>query len=60
MKKGTKAGRSRRSKCACTSCQCTVDTSNGVRKGNLVYCGRACMTMCTREVCRCEHDHCSV
>lgn len=60
MKKQGKTNSARRSKCACASCQCTVAMDKGVRKGNLVYCSRACTTECTKEVCRCEHDHCSV
>ena len=51
---------SRRLKCACASCQCTVDMDQAVRKGNLVFCGTACAEKaCTIEDCRCEHDHCS-
>lgn len=50
--------RSTRVKCACASCTCTVDITQGVRKNNLVYCGKACLTACTLEQCMCEHDHC--
>lgn len=64
MKKTTsnplRTRRSRRVKCACASCQCTVDMEHAVRKGNLLYCGRACLTECTRDSCRCEHDHCAI
>ncbi len=49
---------SRRIKCACASCNCMVDLSRGVRKGNLVYCGRACLTECSLEECGCDHDCC--
>ena len=52
--------RSSRMKCACASCQCTVDMERALRKGNLVYCSRACMTACTLEKCMCEHDHCMI
>lgn len=52
--------RSSRMKCSCASCQCTVDMDRALRKGNLVYCGRACMTQCTLEQCMCEHDYCAV
>ena len=58
---GQQAGGSRRIKCACASCQCTVDLDRGVRKDNLVYCSEVCaVKACTVEECRCEHDHCSV
>lgn len=58
---GSEAGRvSRRMKCACASCTCTVDLDRGVSRGNLVFCGEACASRaCTVEVCRCEHDHCA-
>jgi hypothetical protein len=35
-----------------------VDIATGVRKNNLVYCGKACLATCTPEQCMCEHDHC--
>lgn len=64
MKKAKSQGRSasgsRRMKCACASCQCTVDLDRGVRKGNLVYCSEMCARGCTPEQCRCEHDHCAM
>ncbi|HUK83401.1 MAG TPA: metallothionein [Verrucomicrobiae bacterium] len=51
---------SRRVKCACASCHCTVALDRGVRRGNLVFCGEACASrVCTLEVCRCEHDGCA-
>lgn len=64
MKKSAKtkvsAKRSRRVKCACASCVCTVDLDRGVRRGNLVFCGEACAAKaCTVEECHCEHDHCA-
>lgn len=49
---------SRRIKCACASCNCLVDIDKGLRKGNLLYCSRACLTECTFEVCACDHDCC--
>ncbi len=52
--------RSRRVKCACASCVCTVDVSKGFRKGNLVFCNRICASRCTIEQCFCEHDACHV
>ena len=54
------ARRSRRVKCACASCVCTVDIEKGYRKGNLVFCGRLCATRCVINQCYCEHDHCHV
>ncbi|MCS7049543.1 MAG: metallothionein [Verrucomicrobiae bacterium] len=46
-------------KCACASCNCTVDMSSAIRRKNLVYCSEQCARRdCTPEVCRCEHDHC--
>jgi len=52
--------RSRRTKCACASCQCTVPASGGVRRDNLVFCSEACASRaCTVEVCACEHDGCA-
>jgi hypothetical protein len=57
--KGT-AKRSGRTKCACPSCQCTIATGGGVRRGNLAFCSEACASRaCTIEVCACEHDHCA-
>jgi hypothetical protein len=51
---------SRRVKCACASCQCTVALDRGVRNGNLVFCGKACASRaCTLEICNCEHDACT-
>lgn len=50
----------RRIKCACLSCQCTMDMDNGFRKDNRVYCSRICFSRCTREQCYCEHDHCLI
>lgn len=49
---------SRRIKCACASCNCLVDMDRGLRKGNLLYCSRACLTECSFEVCACDHDCC--
>lgn len=49
---------SRRIKCACASCNCLVDIDRGLRKGNLLYCSRACLTECTFEDCACDHDGC--
>jgi hypothetical protein len=55
------AGRkSRRLKCACASCQCTVDMDRGYRQGNLVFCNRICASRCTLETCYCECDSCKV
>jgi hypothetical protein len=51
---------SRRIKCACASCNCTVDMDRAFRKGAQVYCSRQCAEVCTKEVCRCEHDHCAM
>lgn len=48
----------RRIKCACASCNCMVDIDTGVRKKNLVYCSRACLTECSFEECNCDHDGC--
>lgn len=60
-KTAAKPSRPMRVKCACASCQCTVDIRRGVRRGNLVFCGEACAARaCTLEECRCEHDACSV
>jgi len=51
---------SRRMKCACASCTCTVDLTRALRRGNLVFCGEACASRaCTVESCRCEHDCCA-
>ncbi len=50
--------RSRRMKCSCAGCTCTVDLIKAYRKGNLVYCSRQCAESCTPEVCACEHDDC--
>lgn len=73
MKKKTKAkktrkatnpagtGRSsRRIKCACAPCNCMVDMDKGLRKGNLLFCSRACMTRehCSLMECYCGHDEC--
>jgi len=53
------AGRStNRIKCACASCNCMVDLDKGLRKGNLLYCSRACLSECTFEDCACDHDCC--
>ncbi|HVM61559.1 MAG TPA: conjugal transfer protein TrbI [Verrucomicrobiae bacterium] len=65
MKRTTKAKsagkRSRRIKCACASCQCTLAEGGGVRRGNLVFCSETCASRaCTVEVCACEHDCCAV
>lgn len=49
---------SNRIKCACASCNCLVDLDKGLRKGNLLYCSRACLTECTFEDCACDHDCC--
>ena len=50
---------SRRLKCACASCICTVDMAKALRRGNLVFCGEVCASKaCTFEDCRCEHDGC--
>jgi hypothetical protein len=50
---------SRRMKCACASCTCTVDMDRATRRGNLVFCGEACAARaCTVETCACEHDAC--
>ena len=54
------AKRSRRVKCACASCVCTVDIAKGYRKGNLVFCNRLCASRCTINQCYCEHDACHV
>lgn len=54
-----KARSSRRMKCACSSCQCTVDMDKATRKGNLVFCSKACAEKaCSTESCQCEHDTC--
>ncbi len=54
-------GGSRRSKCACASCTCTVDMDKAIRKGNLLFCSETCASRaCTVEECACEHDHCLV
>ena len=51
---------SRRMKCACASCNCTVDMMKALQRGNLVFCSEACASRaCTLESCRCEHDCCS-
>jgi len=49
---------SNRIKCACASCNCMVDMDKGLRKGNLLFCSRACLTECTFEDCACDHDCC--
>jgi hypothetical protein len=50
---------SRRMKCACASCTCTVDMMKALQRGNLVFCSEACASRaCTLEICRCEHDSC--
>ncbi len=55
------AKRSKRTKCACASCQCTVAVGEGVRRDNLVFCSETCASRaCTVELCACEHDHCSM
>ncbi|HUJ09797.1 MAG TPA: conjugal transfer protein TrbI [Verrucomicrobiae bacterium] len=64
MKKSAKTTtspkRSRRVKCACASCVCTVNPDTAVRRGNLVFCGQACAAKaCTIEDCHCEHDSCA-
>jgi hypothetical protein len=58
---GTGRG-SQRVKCACTSCQCTVDIDKAVRKDNLVFCSTMCAShaRCTFEECGCEHDCCTM
>jgi hypothetical protein len=65
MKKSAKSGvpakQSRRVKCACASCMCTVNPDAAVRRGNLVFCGEACAAKaCTIEECHCEHDDCAM
>jgi Prokaryotic metallothionein len=65
MKKSAKSDpspkRSRRIKCACASCVCTVNPDTAVRRGNLVFCGEACAAKaCTIEECHCEHDDCAM
>jgi hypothetical protein len=57
--KSSSVGSTRRFKCACASCVCTVNPDRAVRRGNLVFCGEACAAKaCTIEHCRCEHDCC--
>ena len=58
---GTCCCSSQRVKCACVSCQCTVDMDKAVRKGNLVFCSEMCAShaRCTVEECGCEHDCCT-
>jgi len=52
--------RSRRVKCACASCVCTVDMDKAVRRGNLLFCSETCAAgACTLEECRCECNACS-
>jgi hypothetical protein len=53
-----RARTSNRIKCACASCNCMVDLDKGLRKGNVLYCSRACLTECTFEDCACDHDCC--
>ena len=56
----TPSKESRRMKCACASCECTVAVGGGVRRGNLVFCSETCASRaCTVEVCACEHDGCA-
>jgi len=51
--------RSKRVKCACASCVCTVDVRRALRRGNLLFCGQACAAKaCTVEQCACEHGDC--